>query len=118
VATYRRNSKKKRNLPRKKPKGQTSVKNEEITYVQNGEQSQSSIWKKIRNNDSFLPKDRVYRYLEAGGGDHLEQLAEENGKQYLIKILQNLQKGVIKVDEVEKNDLQELATLLYDSSKN
>ena len=45
----------------------------------------------------------------------METLAQENGKEYLIKILQNLQKGAIKVDEVEKKDLQELATLIYDS---
>ena len=99
-----------------KPEPVVDVESKEVEYVQNSEQSTSSLWQRIQNNRSvFKPMDILYNEYNEHGFRDID-LSNQNLNdpeiQLLIKYVEDVKNGHIHFDDIPKEHREKLADLI------
>jgi hypothetical protein len=96
----------------------TDSQDQEITYVQNQEQTRGSLWFKIRtkNDDSFKPLDRLHIEFDKDGFDSI--IVDANEEPELYKFLEDIKTGTHKYGDYPEEQINYFANRIYELRKN
>jgi hypothetical protein len=95
----------------------TDSKDQEISYVQNQEQTRSSLWFKIRtkNDDSFKPLDRLHIEFDKDGFNSI--IVDANEEPELYQFLEDIKTGTHKYGDYPEEQINYFARRIYELRK-
>ena len=96
----------------------TSNQDQEINYVQNQEQTRSSLWFKIRTkkDDSFKPLDRLHIEFDKDGFNGI--IIDANEEPELYQFLEDIKTGTHKYGDYPEEQINYFASRIYELRKN
>ena len=88
---------------------------ESIEYVQNSEQSNNSIWKKIQSSRGLKPMDVLYKEFSEHGFKDIDLTGQDLNNpeiQILIKYINDVRDGKIHFNDIPDEHREKLANLI------
>lgn len=97
--------------------GQADSNEQEMTYVQNSEQSESSLWKKLRERvtDEFRPKDYLIVVYNKGAFEDFQYDAEQDPE--LDKFIKHIKNNTHSFGDYPQEELKTYASRIYELRK-
>lgn len=99
-------------------KGSAGGEDQEVTYVQNQEQTRSSLWFKIRTkqNDPFKPLDRLHIEFDKDGFEGI--IVSPTDEPELYQFLEDIKTGIHKYGDYPEEQINYFASRIYELRKN
>ena len=97
------------------PIAETEKEIESIEYVQNSEQSNNSIWKKIQSSRGLKPMDVLYKEFSEHGFKDIDLTGQDLNNpeiQILIKYINDVRDGKIHFNDIPDEHREKLANLI------
>jgi hypothetical protein len=93
---------------------------EEVTYVQNSEQNETSLWNRVRNHqyisDQFHPKDYLMVVYDQGNFEDFQYDADSDPE--LDKFIKEIKEGTYSFGDYPQEQLKIFASRIYELRKN
>ncbi len=92
--------------------------NEEMIYVQNSEQTENSLWKRIRNriSDEFKPKDYLNIVYSQSRFEDIQY--DPNQEPELDKFIKDIKNGTYSFGDYPQEQIKDFANKIYELRKN
>ena len=98
--------------------GTTDSQDQEVTYIQNQEQSKSSLWFKIRTktDDPFKALDRLHIEFDKDGFDGI--IVDPSEEPELYQFINDIKTGIHKYGDYPEEQINYFASRIYELRKN
>ena len=88
--------------------------NQRVKYVQNAEQKNDTLWKRIQRHDIFLARDRISREFSVDRFDGLINIVADNKTK---QFMEDFRAEKTRISTYTDDELEHFAYYIYESRK-